>query len=283
MQSLTPRTPSPEGEGEYVWDYEILIHDDCSTDGTTEIVKEYAAKYPEKIFPMYEDINQYQNGKAGEIDFFNYRRARGKYIAYCEGDDYWTDPLKLQKQVEFMEAHEDFSVCFTRWKNYYVKECKYTDDSCEKLFLGGESYVELTRNKYFEKWYTQPLTMLFRVSCFDAHWRENYTIYRDIYEIYHLLKEGKCAVLNFVSGQYNHHAGGIFGIADKKKACETELTMARELYAYHKDESTKNYLRDILQWNIYSYKEIGADKYRLSLELFSNDKDIKRFIKNLLR
>lgn len=92
---------------------EILIHDDCSTDGTTEIIREYEAKYPNLIFPLYEEENQYQQGKAGEIDFYNYRRARGKYIAYCEGDDYWIDPLKLQKQVDFLESHKDYDLVHT--------------------------------------------------------------------------------------------------------------------------------------------------------------------------
>jgi glycosyltransferase involved in cell wall biosynthesis len=105
---------------------EILIHDDCSTDGTTEIIREYEAKYPDLIFPLYEEENQYQQGKAAEIDFYNYRRARGKYIAYCEGDDYWTDPLKLQKQVDFMEANPEYSVCFHDFQVYDVRNAKWS-------------------------------------------------------------------------------------------------------------------------------------------------------------
>lgn len=92
--------------------FEVLIHDDCSTDGTTEIIKEYEAKYPDIIKPLYEDENQYQQGKPSGSAVWNFPRARGKYIAMCEGDDYWTDPLKLQKQVDFMESHPDYSLCF---------------------------------------------------------------------------------------------------------------------------------------------------------------------------
>ena len=92
--------------------FEVLIHDDCSTDGTTEVIKEYEAKYPEIIKPIYEEENQYQQGKSAGSAVWNYPRAKGKYIALCEGDDYWIDPLKLQKQVDFMESHPDYSLCF---------------------------------------------------------------------------------------------------------------------------------------------------------------------------
>lgn len=90
--------------------YEILIHDDASTDSTVKIIKEYEEKYPELIKPIYQKVNQYSQGV--NIDsVFQYSRAKGKYIAYCEGDDYWTDPLKLQKQYELMEQHPDIDIC----------------------------------------------------------------------------------------------------------------------------------------------------------------------------
>ena len=92
--------------------FEVLIHDDCSTDGTTDIIKEYEAKYPHIIKPLYEEENQYQQGKPAGSAVWNYPRAKGKYIALCEGDDFWNDPLKLQRQVDFMELHPDYSLCF---------------------------------------------------------------------------------------------------------------------------------------------------------------------------
>ncbi len=90
---------------------EIIINDDCSTDGTTEIIREYAEKYPDKIFPIFHEENLYSQGVRGMAQKFVYPKARGKYIATCEGDDYWTDPLKLQKQVDFLESHPDYSMC----------------------------------------------------------------------------------------------------------------------------------------------------------------------------
>ena len=98
--------------------FEVLIHDDASTDGTTEIIKEYETRYPDVIKPIYEEENQWVKGRRGSA-VFNFPRARGKYIALCEGDDYWTDPLKLQKQVDFLESNINCSLCFHRVKVMY--------------------------------------------------------------------------------------------------------------------------------------------------------------------
>ncbi|APM40297.1 glycosyltransferase family 2 protein [Clostridium kluyveri] len=92
--------------------YEILIHDDASTDNTVNIIKRYKKKYPDLIKPIFQKENQYSKG-IKRIDYrFNVSRAKGKYIAMCEGDDYWTNPYKLQKQVDYMEAHPECSMCF---------------------------------------------------------------------------------------------------------------------------------------------------------------------------
>ena len=74
--------------------FEILIHDDASADGTANIIMEYEAKYPDLIKPIYQTENQFSKGIKISVTF-NFPRAKGKYIALCEGDDYWTDPLKF--------------------------------------------------------------------------------------------------------------------------------------------------------------------------------------------
>lgn len=90
--------------------FEVLIHDDASTDRTADIIREYEAKYPDIIKPIYQTENQYSKDPA-TVHTLQYSRVRGKYIALCEGDDYWTHPLKLQRQVDAMEMHPEVDMC----------------------------------------------------------------------------------------------------------------------------------------------------------------------------
>lgn len=97
--------------------FEAIVHDDCSTDGSRKIIEEYADKYPDIIKPIYETENQYSKNDGSLRKIVN-ARLIGKYIALCEGDDYWIDPLKLQKEVDYLESHLDVGMCFT---NFDVK------------------------------------------------------------------------------------------------------------------------------------------------------------------
>jgi glycosyltransferase involved in cell wall biosynthesis len=91
--------------------FEILIHDDASTDGTADILRAYQVRYPEIIKPIFQKENQLSRG-IRISPTYQWPRALGKYIAMCEGDDYWTDPQKLQKQIDYLEARPDFAGCF---------------------------------------------------------------------------------------------------------------------------------------------------------------------------
>lgn len=90
--------------------YEVIVHDDASTDKTSDIVKEYERKHPGIVKGIYQDSNKYQKGIQFVVGYM-YPAAAGKYIAYCDGDDYWTDPYKLQKQADFLESNPEYTMC----------------------------------------------------------------------------------------------------------------------------------------------------------------------------
>lgn len=90
--------------------FEVLVHDDASTDKSAEIIREYERKYPNIIKPVYQLENQYSKG-IGIASSYLFPRAAGKYIALCEGDDYWIDQYKLQKQIDFLENNKDYVAC----------------------------------------------------------------------------------------------------------------------------------------------------------------------------
>ena len=94
--------------------FEAIVHDAASTDGTAEIIQEYAEKYPHIIKPILEKENQYTKIGFYGIEKLMAEKEQGKYIAICEGDDYWTDSHKLQKQVDFLESHPDYGLHYTQ-------------------------------------------------------------------------------------------------------------------------------------------------------------------------
>jgi glycosyltransferase involved in cell wall biosynthesis len=91
--------------------FEIIVHDDASTDKTIEIVKKYEKEFSQLFNNIYQNVNQFSQ-EITRITRLTYKAARGKYIALCEGDDYWTDENKLQKQVDFLEANPGYAICF---------------------------------------------------------------------------------------------------------------------------------------------------------------------------
>ena len=98
--------------------YEIIVNDDASTDHSAEIIKEFAEKYPDIVVPLFHRENAYRQG-INPIQEFMIPAARGRYIAFCEGDDCWTDENKLQMQVNWMDSHPEYSACVHNTTNIY--------------------------------------------------------------------------------------------------------------------------------------------------------------------
>lgn len=131
--------------------FEAIVHDDASTDGSAAIIKEYAEKYPDIIKPIFETENQYSK-RDGSLTRVLDKFMRGKYIAFCEGDDYWIDPLKLQKQVDFLESHPQYVLSHTNITVYDAHSGKkikrhfsgIDGNICEFLITKGNPIATVT-------------------------------------------------------------------------------------------------------------------------------------------
>jgi len=119
--------------------FAALVHDDASTDSSKTIIEDYARRYPDLVIPFFEEENLYsrKDGSLGRTMREILSRYPSKYVAICEGDDYWTDPFKLQKQVDFLESNPDFSTCFHKAVEHWEDNTKPDSNYCG---LEGREY-----------------------------------------------------------------------------------------------------------------------------------------------
>jgi len=176
--------------------FEILVHDDASTDGTTDIIREYEQKYPDIIKPIYEIENQWSKGRKGS-GFFNFPRAKGKYIAMCEGDDYWTDVNKLQRQVDFLETHDEYVAVGENGLIFNVLENKNYPFSKSKE-------RDLTASDFIKRRRIPTASVVF---CTSAITKFDYGI--DTYIFCYLSTQGKFRYLTNMSSVYRAGQQGI--------------------------------------------------------------------------
>lgn len=186
------------------FDFDIVIGEDCSTDATRRIVLEYSRKYPDKIKLLLHNVN------VGFISNLMYvlEACTGKYVAMCEGDDYWTDPFKLQKQVDFLEANKEYILATHGYRMVRDGSVIRTIDHNEFIGNNNTDGFEFDKDFTLYHWVTQPVTALFRREAFKVDIRQ-YRYFRDVHLFYHILKNGKGYFQNFVGADYRLHSTGI--------------------------------------------------------------------------
>ena len=181
--------------------FEIIIYDDASTDNTAGIIAKYEKEYPDLIKVIKQDVNQFSKGIQPFFKFL-FPQATGKYIAYCEGDDYWTYPLKLQKQLDFMESNVNIKACGT---NYNV--------------LRGNKLIEI--NKYSKTQFFNHHDIIFnnRIGTLTVLIRNDFKLpsylersyFGDFSLLLYLTKNrGKIAVLPFNSAVFRVNDAGVY-------------------------------------------------------------------------
>lgn len=193
------------------FEIELIIANDCSPDNTDLVVKDILAHHPKKSWIKY--FNHKKNLGMMPNFLFALDQCSGNYIAVCEGDDYWTDPLKLQRQVDFLEANKEYTIC---WTKYLIKESENLSSLVEPDWV---SQIEKNKNitidldTIFTPYCTYTLTVLFKRKSLDLPLLKSLKHSKDN-SLYALcLSKGKGILIDSFSAVYRLHEGGVYSSA----------------------------------------------------------------------
>ncbi len=187
----------------------LIIGEDYSTDNTRDICIELRDKYPDKI---QLSLNEHNLGVARNAKLMHKAcfDSGATYVAICEGDDRWTDPLKLQKQVEFLDSHPDHNICWTRYALETEKGVETLDWSAPAF---QQDVTPVTLDNLFDLSRTYPVTVLWRRVAIQFDTLKQLPLSKDITLYFIALSTGKAALLNFTSANYRLHATGYYSAA----------------------------------------------------------------------
>jgi len=248
---------------------QLVISDDCSTDNTFQICKKYQKEYPQLIKLISSDKNIGMSSNLLKA----IGECKGKYIAFCEGDDYWVNTLKLQKQVDFLESNSDFSLCSG---NYVIEDDLHKSKSkavIESIRLRNETGCRFELADLQKEWLTKTLTVIFRRDFLDINILSQYKYMRDNHIIYHLLKCGPGFIFSDILGVYRVHSGGVWSPLKMKDASLISYLVFEELYYFNKDSYTLyTYFNSLTNLMSYSDWKEKRSLYRHGKELALNNK-----------
>lgn len=161
-----------------------------------------------------------------------------KYVALCEGDDYWTFPLKLQKQVDFLDEHDEYSICCHKIKLLYDNGQRI-EDKHYPMALEDDGIISFTNYENLRNWYTETASVMFRmgVSCGEP---KQYKYYRDAHMVYHILRQGKGALMGFCGAVYRKHSGGVYSRLNYYQRQYIAYNIYRELRDNNLDDKVIN-------------------------------------------
>lgn len=217
-----------------------VVHDDASTDNSAAIIREYEQKYPHIFKPIYEIESIYKKGGFGAIDnvmLHAINATNAKYVAMCEGDDYWTDPLKLQKQVDFLEANSEYVLCCHRYKIYNQNDGTWDKDYVHQLFEISPNGFSFSNQENFKVWITKTLTLLIRQDALrKMPSKKGFKYWRDVHMNYYLLKQGKGFCMPLEGSVYRRQQGGIFSALQQTQQRRIGMKIWYELLKYNQDD-----------------------------------------------
>jgi glycosyltransferase involved in cell wall biosynthesis len=231
------------------FDFEIILGDDASTDGTREICIEYARRYPDivRLFLHHRENNIKIVGQpSGRFNFlYNLYSAQGKYIALCDGDDYWIDPFKLQKQLEFLNENDNFIAVFTDIN--VLNDSLITQQALKDKHKNDHNF-----NSFFKNAWIPTLTLVFEAKFIhDLPENPEDIISGDILLFAHLLSFGDFKFFDQVTGVYRKHPNGIWSGANQLKILNNRIELNKYFIQKYCNDNTKlnKFLKDRINVN----------------------------------
>lgn len=229
------------------FDYEIIVHDDSSTDGSQAVLQQLSEEYPGKFKLILRKTNIYHEYGFAPIFRDLMDVARGKYLALLECDDVWTDENKLQKQVDLLETYPEASLCAGGYIELFMaggdklqaisqKRIIYKKNG-ELLPEGDiEKYYFFTEKEWSRRWLTKTLTIVFREEALGRLLDDipKFNYYRDIHLCYYLLQEGCGIYIPQVLGTYQIYENGVFGARTRQAQRHQHEKCYKELWRVHK-------------------------------------------------
>ncbi len=248
--------------------FEVLVHDDASTDGTQEIIREYEKKYPEIIKPIYQQVNQYsQNIKITKT--FQYPRAKGKYIAFCEGDDYWIDENKLQVQFNALEENPEIDICAHSYKVINGRDDSFIEN---KIYSKNDCIIPLERIIIGEGGIVGTNTLMYRK---DIVMDDRYTFDKDICHDYVL--QIKCSLrsgmlfLNRIMAVYRFAVPNSFCDRMRKDKEKEKVFLEKKIYMLKKlDEDTQLQYHNAIEARLLLYGIVVEKPFKEKIHIFKN-------------
>lgn len=223
-----------------------VVHDDASTDSSPEIIREYAEKYPYIIHPIYEKENQYSKHDGSLACIVHAACSNAKYVACCEGDDYWTDPLKLQKQVDFLESHPDYSMCFHTAIQHWEDGRKP-----DEVFRQIEDR-EYTGEELFKTWTAATASVMLRRSVIES-------------DIYKRARQNKKFIYgDIITWLSAAHEGKVWGMSDVMSVYRKQSEGVTAKYS-------SEHIKEQAYHSLEIYKVFGEQYQRISIDKFAID------------
>lgn len=262
-----------------------IVHDDASTDNTADIVREYAERYPDIIFPIFETENQYRKpgGPLTKIMQDAIDATGAPYVAMCEGDDYWTSPHKLQLQADFLDTHPDYVMVTHNHREYFQN----TGSFGKPFDIPSQDY-DLEKFVLWDYWLYQTLTVMYRASAFDINHFLLFRDRRDIVMFYNLLLQGKGHYFSDVMGVYRIHTGGVWCRLSFEKVFTTSYKVRRGIYDIEQSGIAAKYiLWDIVSHGysiriLFSHPKILLDSFSTYMKHFGLKKTSLIFFKRII-